>query len=90
MSLFDILRYPIGSPPTVEQIKALPSALFLLWIHMSDWKDHYGEDIDREYIAVWYQEHWTSIEEEPASFYRDHRDLETLRRLIRDYEDPPE
>lgn len=87
MSIFSVLRYPISSPPWPEELKALPPALFLLWVHMSEWKDHYGLDIDETYIANWYQDHWEYMEKNPLLHPSDMDDIETLRRLIRDYEE---
>jgi hypothetical protein len=86
MSLFDVLRYPISSPPRAEELKALPLTLFIKWINMSDWRDHYGNDVDIPYIAEWYADHWTSISESMREFQKDMRDIEALRQLIKNWD----
>ena len=39
MSLFDVIKYPISTPPTVEQLSALPKDLFSRWIKTTPWAD---------------------------------------------------
>jgi len=31
MSLFDVIKYPISHPPTVEELSALPEDLYIKW-----------------------------------------------------------
>jgi hypothetical protein len=37
MSLFDVIRYPIGDYPTAEQFKALPRELLIKWMEQTAW-----------------------------------------------------
>ena len=32
MSLFDVIKYPISTPPTTEELEALPHELFQKWL----------------------------------------------------------
>lgn len=31
MTLFDVIRYPISDKPTVEELEALPTDVFMTW-----------------------------------------------------------
>jgi hypothetical protein len=32
MSLFDVLKYPISNPPTLQELEALPVVIFDRWV----------------------------------------------------------
>ena len=84
MSLFDVLKYPIGTPPTVEQICNVPASIFDEWFEHSDWK---GKGGSKAGIGNWYQQFYFCGEAGlPRSV--DKQDLELLRKLIEEYDEP--
>lgn len=82
MSLFDVIRYPLSTPPSKSELSQLPEDLLYHWVSKSDWK-HVNfinrEDIT-ETISVWYRKYWN------VATTTDNLDLMLLRRLIKDYE----
>jgi hypothetical protein len=50
MSLFDVLRYPISDPPTVEQLEALPRRVFVKWRR----KANFSVSASSQMICHWY------------------------------------
>jgi hypothetical protein len=37
MSLFDVIKYPISSPPTKEELNDLPTRVYRRWHKLSSW-----------------------------------------------------
>jgi hypothetical protein len=83
MTVFDVLRYPISSPPTVEELEALPEDLYYEWISTSVWRG-YPLRNDRAHIAIWYINSYVS-ETRRYKFGCDEEDLDALRGIIRRY-----
>ncbi len=75
MSLFDVLRYPISDIPTIEQIDAIPIALFERWKIQCDWR----KGVDRCTIVNYY---------EHVSKDRSYKDINQLRKMIKEYDEP--
>lgn len=87
MSLFDVLKYPISTPPTKEELSALPRDFLLQWMVMV--KFNLSTDlvsgVDKETdIVSWIYECYTNDLVIPSDF----NDLILLRKLIRDYSEP--
>ena len=57
MSLFDVIKYPVSDPPTVEELTNLPIELLLKWLDLSGFSVDYNNNVfdeDRkEYLARW-------------------------------------
>lgn len=92
MSLFDVIRYPIGYPPTIEQLAALPKELYMKWIKASEWArfTEPNEDGDIEFdsyaienVAGWYRDyiHTRHYGE------KDELDLKRLHGIIAEWEE---
>lgn len=77
MSLFDVIRYPISDPPTEKELSALPEDLYYKWFKTMNWSHHTTPSIVAE---------WFAVLDYPTRFRT--RALETLQRLIREYDEP--
>lgn len=81
MSLFDVIKYPIGNPPTYEQLAALPSDLYLEWLKNSNWcssvdsHNRIGVAAKPFHVSELYK----------SSDYADIRDIKKLRDIIHNW-----
>ena len=75
MSLLDVLRYPISTPVTGEELMALPCPLIRSWMALVHWT----ADADLERVAIYYAD----SEGRKLACAADHA---LLRRMILDYE----
>ena len=85
MSLFDVIRYSISIPPTVEELAALPDALYNVWIRhpTNSWHGVDTESIDdRKWVSSWMYRNFNSEAQEKIM-----RDIKLLRKLILEYEE---
>ena len=81
MSLFSVLRYPISTWPTSEELTALPPDLFSAWKLQTTWKTPYNHQTP-ELIAVFYE---MRSGREAA---RDFDEIQLLKQMIKDYDEP--
>jgi len=73
MTIFDTLRYPVSDLPTEEELTSLPENLFLSWCILN-----YGRHHSVEWMVNYLE--WIG--------QRDRiRDLWSLRKMIREYDD---
>ena len=78
MSLFDVIRYPISHPPTEAEIIAVPDDIFLKWLNevVPNWKPARSLHAIKIRLGGAYT---IPVNE------RDCKDLDALRRIIREY-----
>ena len=85
MSIFDILRYPISNPPTVEELRALPFGLFDHWVSISDWRKLDVGSVSADLVAAWYKTHWDQILI-LGEHQIDRDDVNLLKKIIKEYD----
>ena len=74
MSLFDVIRYPISTPPSREELNALPRDLLAQWMSWVGFDHTHEDSVGRVY------RHYTRF-----SFTLPiHNELQMLRQMIRD------
>ncbi len=76
MSLFDVIKYPVGRPATQEQLDALPTDLFERWKKCVNWGTASTRMISNSYINFYVSNDY------------DHYDFVILRKMIEDYDEP--
>jgi hypothetical protein len=72
MTIFDSIKYPIGHPPTAEQLEALPPRLFHKWTSRQ-W-NYDARQVTPDMIA-----NWASVRKDVQQTYEA---LALLRRII--------
>lgn len=87
MSLLDVLRYPISSPPTKDELAALPQVLYNNWIASSEWGKYSNHTVGpgnyitgTSHVSEWY----TALY--PRTGARDNEDLARLKQMIKDWD----
>jgi hypothetical protein len=85
MSLFDVLRYPVSIPPTLEEFQRIPKDLFNKWAQSANWTAWVPGTHDREGMVVFYTGIFDSHDrtEKNLRHYRD--EIESLRQMIKEY-----
>lgn len=81
MSLFDVIRYPISDPPTIQEITRLPEDLYLEWINCTTWRSS-EKKLDRSHIIGFYS---YIHDGNSYRFEADQEDIDALRGIIRRY-----
>ncbi len=74
MTLFDSIRYPIGSPPTGEQFDAVPVELYNRWIRGLSKYDYLIGLSCTDLARFYHERHWTD------------NSLEELRKIILEHD----
>jgi hypothetical protein len=77
MTIFDVLRYTISDPPTETEFAALPAKLIEQWLPNTGWSTYGSSDTTSYYLAEYY-----------SSSMKGHHELDLLRRMIREYDEP--
>lgn len=74
MTIFHVIKYPISTPPTVEEFEALPSEFF------TEWKTDMGFTLEAscDVVMSWYA----------TSDITCNNDLQVLRERIKQMEGP--
>jgi hypothetical protein len=85
MTIFDAIKYPISTPPTEEQLEALPGDLY------QKWKEVVGfgflhVDAGGLYISNFYNNCMTNVSKWRTS-EQAILDLNLLRKMIAEYEE---
>ena len=75
MTLFDSIRWPVSTPPTAEQLEALPPRLYYRFIDSRPGTP--SANPTPEQMAAWFQNH-------PATA---HQEAQRLRAMILDWDD---
>ena len=83
MSLFDVIKYPISEPPTLEELNALPNEIFNQWISLSHWRSP-GKWKDADGISHYYKNFYGS-DHDAYPDQEQSRDVKLLRKLIEEY-----
>lgn len=72
-NIFNVIKYPIGDPPTLEQLKAVPPHVFNRWRKSLGFGPVALEDLYRHLLL-------TSNQDKPFDTWRD--EVAELRRMI--------
>ena len=78
MSLFDVIRYPISNPPTLEELQRLPGDLYQEWVSSTGWR---ADSSDPAWVSSWYKKHIHTAYYESVG----PGDLAHLKQLIKDW-----
>lgn len=95
MSLFDVIKYPISIPPTLEELESLPRQLLIDWMKSNGFHFFTANEVDTCAML----EEVAYAPSRAFSYYNNRflRDslperklleLKQLRQLIRDYNEP--
>ncbi len=78
MTVFDVLRYPLSNPATIEQVRAIPRHILKPWYDY-EWDDISFNSVSRESIVDVWIAHRPNDKRTMAS-------IENLRQRIKDME----
>jgi hypothetical protein len=85
MTLFDVIRYPITSPPRKEDFFSIPEEMIIKWVddNRCSWHDVDSESrYDRDWIFNWMKRNYSNH----SCMVEIDRDIDLLRKLIKEYD----
>ena len=82
MSLFDVIRWPVSMPPTLEELHSIPNIIVDDWL-----KRHVGSYVSKSTMVVILNRFYGD-ESKPENHSGVCEIVEDLKRRIREYDEP--